>query len=139
MNGGLDFPDLSVLGANSQIKAKGTYSIDRRMLDFSATIYPFMESKSILQLFNAISAPISAIFRVRLTGSIDKPSWGLAWPSRAQRLLRVSQGQAGRARQGGPRQPSRRAHGVAGRAGATPQKRVRPMVRNTLPRVSPRA
>jgi hypothetical protein len=42
-------------------------------------VYPFQESKSILQVFNAISAPITAIFRVRLTGSIDKPSWTLAY------------------------------------------------------------
>ena len=75
----LDFPDLSVLGANSQIKAKGTYSIDRHTLDFTANIYPFMESKSPLVLFNALSAPLSALFRVRLSGSIDKPTWRLAY------------------------------------------------------------
>ena len=78
-NGSLIFPDLSVAGANSMIRAKGTYAIERRMLDFSANIYPFMESKSLLQLFNAISAPISAVLRVRLTGSIDKPTWRLAY------------------------------------------------------------
>ena len=78
-DGSLIFPELSVLGANSAIKAKGTYAIDRRQLDFSATIYPFMESKTFLQIFNAISAPLSAVFRVRLTGSIDKPSWSLAY------------------------------------------------------------
>jgi hypothetical protein len=75
----LVFPELSSLGANSAIKAKGTYSIDRRLLDFSASIYPFQESKSILQIFNALSSPISAIFRVKLGGSIDKPSWSLAY------------------------------------------------------------
>jgi hypothetical protein len=75
----LDFPDLSVLGANSQIRAKGTYSIDKRTLDFSANIYPFMEGKAPLQLFNALSAPLSALLRVRLSGSIDKPSWRLAY------------------------------------------------------------
>jgi hypothetical protein len=75
----LVFPELSVLGANSAIKAKGSYSIDRRQLDFTANVYPFQESKSILQIFNALSSPISAIFRVRLTGSLDKPSWNLAY------------------------------------------------------------
>jgi hypothetical protein len=78
-NASLNFPDLSVVGANSMIRAKGTYTIDRRQLDFSANIYPFMESKSLLQLFNALSAPISAVLRVRLTGSIDKPAWRLAY------------------------------------------------------------
>jgi len=78
-NSSLIFPDLGVLGANSAIKAKGTYAVDRRELDFSATIYPFMESKALLQIFNALSAPFSAVFRMRLTGSIDKPSWSLAY------------------------------------------------------------
>ncbi len=83
----LNFTDLSVIGANSAIRAKGTYLIGRRTLDFSATIYPFMESKSLLQVFNAISAPLSAMFRVRLTGSIDNPSWRLAYSP--LNLLRV--------------------------------------------------
>lgn len=75
----LVFTELSVLGANSAIDAKGTYSIDGRQLDFSGRIYPFRESASLLQVFNALSAPISAAFRVRLTGSIDKPAWSFAY------------------------------------------------------------
>ncbi|HEY4990396.1 MAG TPA: hypothetical protein VII09_11340, partial [Opitutaceae bacterium] len=78
-NAGLNFPDMSVIGANSAIRAKGTYAIDKRQLDFSVTIYPFMESKSLLQIFNAISAPLSAVLRVKLSGSIDKPTWRLAY------------------------------------------------------------
>jgi hypothetical protein len=89
----LSFPDLSVIGANSAIRAKGTYSIDRRLLDFSATIYPFMESRSLLQVFNALSAPISAMLRVRLTGTIDKPTWRLAYSP--LNLLRVDEAKAG--------------------------------------------
>jgi hypothetical protein len=71
------FPMLKVIGANSAIDAKGTYSIEKRQLDFSAKISPFQESKSVLVIFNAISAPLSAVFTVRLTGSIDKPSWSV--------------------------------------------------------------
>jgi hypothetical protein len=89
----LDFPDLSVLGANSQIRAKGTYSIDRRTLDFSANIYPFMESRSPLLIMNAISAPLSALFRVRLGGSIDKPTWRLAYSP--LNLFRVDESKEG--------------------------------------------
>jgi hypothetical protein len=99
----INFTDLSVIGANSAIRAKGTYSIDRRMLDFSATIYPFMESKSLLQLFNAISAPLSAMLRVRLTGSIDKPSWRLAYSP--LNLLRVDDVQAPAADKSAPPEP----------------------------------
>jgi hypothetical protein len=75
----LDFSEVSVLGANSAIDAKGSYSIDKRLLDFSARIYPFRESKSALQVFNTLSAPLSAAFRVKLSGSIDKPSWSFAY------------------------------------------------------------
>lgn len=75
----LDFSEVSVLGANSAIEAKGSYSIERRALDFSARIYPFRESKSALQVFNTLSAPLSAAFRVKLSGSIDKPSWSFAY------------------------------------------------------------
>ncbi|HXQ80332.1 MAG TPA: AsmA-like C-terminal region-containing protein [Opitutaceae bacterium] len=78
-NSSLVFSDVTVLGANSAIQAKGTYSIDKRMLDFSAKISPFQESRSILQVFNALSAPISAVFRVKLTGSIDKPAWSFVY------------------------------------------------------------
>jgi len=91
----IDFTDLSVIGANSAIRAKGIYLIDRRMLDFSATIYPFMESKSFLQVFNALSAPLSAMLRVKLTGSIDKPSWRLAYSP--LNLLRVDDVKVGAA------------------------------------------
>jgi AsmA-like C-terminal region len=89
---GLDFQELSVLGANSQIRGKGTYSIDRRTLDFSVNIYPFMESRSPLQIFNALSAPLSALFRVRLSGSIDKPTWRLAYSP--LNLFRVDESKA---------------------------------------------
>jgi hypothetical protein len=71
------FPMLKIIGANSAIDAKGTYSIEKRQLDFSAKISPFQESKSVLVILNAISAPLSAVFTVRLTGTIDKPSWSI--------------------------------------------------------------
>jgi hypothetical protein len=73
----LVFPEVRVIGANSAIQAKGVYSIDKRDLDFSARVYPFQESKALLQVFNALSAPLSAVFAVKLSGSIDKPTWSL--------------------------------------------------------------
>jgi hypothetical protein len=77
--GRLDFPDLTVTGANSAIRARGTYEIERHRLDFHAKIYPFLESKSILQVFNVLSTPISAALQVRLTGSIEKPAWAFTY------------------------------------------------------------
>jgi AsmA-like C-terminal region len=87
------FPDLKVIGANSAIRAKGTYQMEQRTLDFSATIYPFAESKSLLQVFNPLTAPLSAMLRVRLSGSIDKPAWRLAYSP--LNLLRVDEVKAG--------------------------------------------
>jgi hypothetical protein len=85
----LEFSEVSVIGANSAIEAKGSYSIEKRVLDFSARIYPFRESKSALQVFNTLSAPLSAAFRVKLAGSIDKPSWSFAYSPLT--LLRASE------------------------------------------------
>lgn len=99
----VSFPDLSVLGANSAIKAKGAYAIDRRQLDFTATVYPFQESRSLLQIFNALSTPLSAVLRVRLTGSIDKPSWALAYSPLS--LLREGDLKAGEADKAAPPSP----------------------------------
>ncbi len=78
VNGSLVFPELQVIGANSAIQAKGTYLIDQGQLDFTAKIYPFKESKSLMQIFNALSTPFSAFFEVRLAGSLDKPTWSFA-------------------------------------------------------------
>jgi AsmA-like C-terminal region len=78
-NASIQIPDLSVIGANSAIKAKGSYAIDRHVLDFTATVYPFQESRSLLQVLDVISKPISAMLTVRLSGSPDKPQWALAY------------------------------------------------------------
>jgi hypothetical protein len=77
--GRLEFPDLTVTGANSAIRAKGTYEIEHHQLDFNAKIYPFQESKSILQVFNVLSTPLSAVLQVRLTGAIDRPAWAFTY------------------------------------------------------------
>ncbi|HMD60577.1 MAG TPA: AsmA-like C-terminal region-containing protein, partial [Opitutaceae bacterium] len=102
-NSSLVFSDVSVIGSNSAIQAKGTYSIDKRLLDFSARIYPFQESKSILQVFNAISAPISAVFQVRLAGSIEKPTWSFVYSPLT--LLRAGDVKAEAADKPGPPSP----------------------------------
>jgi hypothetical protein len=76
-NSSLVFPVVSAIGANSAIEAKGTYAIDKRILNFSARVYPFQESHSPLQVLNALSSPLFAVFTVKLGGTIDKPSWSL--------------------------------------------------------------
>jgi len=75
----LEFPDVKVTGANSAIDAHGTYVLDRHELDIKAKIYPFGQSKLLPEvLVGAVLAPFSDVFEMRMTGSVEKPSWSLA-------------------------------------------------------------
>jgi len=75
----LVFPNIKVTGANSDIDAHGTYSLDRHELDIKAKIYPFGQSKLLPEmLVGAVLSPLSDVFEMRLTGSVEKPSWSLA-------------------------------------------------------------
>jgi len=72
----LVFPSLTVTGANSAIEARGTYGLDEHGLDFRATVNPFKESKSLPQRFmDVMLTPLSDVLAVRLTGTVEKPSW----------------------------------------------------------------
>ncbi len=72
----LVFSDVSLTGANSAINARGTYALDRRELDFNAKIFPFQESElGFKSIFGAVLSPLSNAFEVKLTGSLDQPSW----------------------------------------------------------------
>ena len=67
------FPQVKVTGANSAIEAKGDYFLDKKTLDFNATVSPFEESK--FALANIVTTPFSKALEVRLTGTLAKPSW----------------------------------------------------------------
>lgn len=70
------FPTFNVTGENSAIHAHGDYWLDRRALDFNARVYPFLESKSLLQsVVGAVLTPLSTMLEVKLTGPLDDPSW----------------------------------------------------------------
>ena len=75
----VEFPAVTVTGANSAIQARGTYALDSRELDFNAKVYPFQDSKSVLQLFNVLTTPLSSVLQVRVTGTLDKANWGFAY------------------------------------------------------------
>jgi hypothetical protein len=73
------FPNFKVTGANSDIDAHGSYSLDLHELDIKAKIYPFGQSKLLPEmLVGAVLSPLSDVFEMRLTGSVEKPSWSLA-------------------------------------------------------------
>jgi hypothetical protein len=72
----LNFTDVAVTGANSAITGRGTYALDRRVLDFNAKIYPFQESSLFLKsLVGAVLTPFSNVFEVKLTGTLEHPDW----------------------------------------------------------------
>ncbi|MEO6569608.1 MAG: AsmA-like C-terminal region-containing protein, partial [Opitutaceae bacterium] len=74
----LIFPDMSITGDNSAIQAHGEYALDRKQLDFNAKLYPFQESGFVLKkILDVALSPLSNVFEVKLTGTLDKPSWGL--------------------------------------------------------------
>lgn len=75
----LTFPDLVLRGANSAIDAHGDFLLERRELDFKARILPFQESSNpIKSLVGTVLTPLSNIFEVKLTGTLDKPAWAFA-------------------------------------------------------------
>ena len=75
-NGKIIFPEVSVTGANSAIQAQGSYMLARSTLDFNAKIFPFQESKSLIkQTAGIVLAPFSSVFEMKLSGSLENPSW----------------------------------------------------------------
>lgn len=86
----LVFPEVNVTGSNSAIIARGNYSIATKQLDFNARVYPFRESKTIVQnLFNTVLTPLSAVLEVKLSNTLEDPEWVFAMgPSNFLRNLR---------------------------------------------------
>ncbi len=57
----INFPDITVTGANSSIDAHGGYTVDGHALDFNATVHPLRESKSLPgHLFSIVLEPLSS-------------------------------------------------------------------------------
>ncbi|HTO04016.1 MAG TPA: AsmA-like C-terminal region-containing protein [Opitutus sp.] len=70
------FPSLSVTGENSAIEGHGDYSLANDQMDFNARVYPFQESKSIIQtMVGAMLTPLSTVLEVKLTGPLKQPRW----------------------------------------------------------------
>jgi hypothetical protein len=75
----LVFPEITLRGANSAIEAHGEYALDRHQLDFNAKLFPFQESEGLLKsVVGAVLSPLSKVFEVKLSGTLQKPHWALA-------------------------------------------------------------
>lgn len=72
----ITFPEVALRGANSAIDGHGDYALATEALDFRAKIFPFQESGNLLKtVVGAVLTPLSNVFEVKLTGTLDKPEW----------------------------------------------------------------
>jgi hypothetical protein len=76
----LSFPEVNVTGANSTIRAKGDYWLDKKTLEFNAKVYPFGETKFLPgEVLDKFLTPVSNLTEVKLTGTLDQPKWVFAY------------------------------------------------------------
>ena len=78
----INFPDITVTGANSRIEAHGAYDLRAadtdHALDFYATVFPLRENRSLTgEFFSGVLAPLSILTKVQLRGSLKNPKWAL--------------------------------------------------------------
>ena len=72
----LPAPPMLMVDRISAIDAHGDYALDRKELDFKAKLFPFQESGNLIKtVVGAVLTPISNVFEVKLTGSLEKPEW----------------------------------------------------------------
>jgi len=76
----VDFPDLKITGNSVGIEGKGTFLLDKKLMDFSAKVYPFNQGKTLLaNTLGFVLVPISNVFELKLSGTLDEPNWYFAY------------------------------------------------------------
>ena len=76
----VNFPDLKISGTTVAVDAKGTFMLDRNLMDFGAKVYPFGQGKTLLA--NAVGfvlVPVSNALELKLSGTLDQPDWRFAY------------------------------------------------------------
>lgn len=74
----LAFGQVKITGPTAAIDAKGDYRLDTRQLDFNANVFPLQQSGSLpADLLSLVLTPLSIALELRLTGTIEKPTWAL--------------------------------------------------------------
>lgn len=70
------FEDLELTGPSSRVKSKGFIDLGNQTLDFRMKAYPLGEVKfPVVALLAFTLQPITHLFEVRATGSIEDPDW----------------------------------------------------------------
>jgi hypothetical protein len=77
------FDDLVLTGPSSRVAARGTWNMDDSSLDFRLKAYPLREARfPVIAGLGLILRPVSQLFAVRLTGTLDKPDWQIVVDAR---------------------------------------------------------
>jgi hypothetical protein len=85
----LAFTQVKLTGPSAAIEAKGDYWLEAKTLDFYARVLPLQESSFVLaDALGALLTPLSSVLELRLTGSLEKPSWNFVFgPLNILRLI----------------------------------------------------
>ena len=76
----VDFPDLKITGTTASIETKGTFLLDKKLMDFEAKVYPFGHGKTFLaSAVGFVLVPISNALELKLSGTLDQPNWRFAY------------------------------------------------------------
>ena len=72
----LAFSQVTLTGPTATIDAKGDYWLDAKTLDFNAIVFPLHKSNFVpAETLGVLLTPLSSLLELKLTGSLDKPSW----------------------------------------------------------------
>ena len=72
----LAFSQVKLTGPTATIDAKGDYWLDAKTLDFSAIVFPLHKSSFVpAETLGVLLTPLSSLLELKLTGSLEKPSW----------------------------------------------------------------
>ena len=78
-DGRLYFPDVRVTGKSALIDAKGSFSIDSKLLDFTARLKPYEETHNPLTaMVGLFMNPLTSMFELQLNGPLSNPKWTVA-------------------------------------------------------------
>jgi len=76
----VDFPDFKITGNSAAIEAKGSFMLDKKLMDFSAKVYPFEQGKTLLaSAAGFVLVPFSNALELKLSGTLDQPNWRFAY------------------------------------------------------------
>ncbi|MFT3868391.1 MAG: AsmA-like C-terminal region-containing protein [Nibricoccus sp.] len=72
----ITFPDLKITGTNAVIDTTGAFQLDKKVVDFTARLYPFGQGRNALaSAAGFLLVPLTNALELKLSGRIDQPHW----------------------------------------------------------------